>query len=290
MRRFLQIIFFGFIAILYSLNLSAQTTITVTGPLASGNYYVNFPCDVSTIKVEVWGGGGGGGGDNTNPATKGGGGGGGGYSMRNITVTGGTYLFTMAVGGGGAAGAAGGGTGGNGGNTTFTDGTWTLTANGGRGGIGTGGAGGAGGTATGGTTNTTGTAGVSGATTGAGGASPNGGAGGAAAANNNPGNPGIVPGGGGSGGNRIAAPNRAGGGGAAGRLVITYTTSLPNYCSPTVTVAIEPITNVTFAGINNTTPNTSGIDHEQFCLTANVAQGGTYPIALQGNTVCPYTN
>ncbi|MBX2920381.1 MAG: T9SS type A sorting domain-containing protein [Ferruginibacter sp.] len=270
----------------------AQTTYTITinGPVASTNYYYNFPCDVTSITVECWGGGGGGGGDNSNAASNGGGGGGGGYASSVILITGGTYTFTMACGGGGTAGLANGGNGGTGGTTTFNDGVYNLTANGGAGGNGTGGAGGNGGISTGGTTNTTGANGTVGTAGGAGGAGANGGAGGGAAANNNTGNAGTPPGGGGSGGNRRSSPNRAGGAGAAGRFSLTFTTSLPIYCNPGVLVTIEPITNVNFAGINNTTGATSTIESEAFCTTANVTLGNTYPISFQGNTAGNYTD
>lgn len=58
------------------------------------------------------------------------------------------------------------------------------------------------------------------------------------------------------------------------------------YCGTTFTSGVEPITLVNFAGINNTTDNTTGgVAHEDYTsLTANVNFGSTYPITLKGNT------
>jgi hypothetical protein len=53
---------------------------------------------------------------------------------------------------------------------------------------------------------------------------------------------------------------------------------------------VEPITKVTFAGIDNTTPATSSIPLEDFtAISGNVLVGSTYLISVQGNTVGPYT-
>ncbi|MDR2236973.1 MAG: choice-of-anchor J domain-containing protein [Chryseobacterium sp.] len=68
----------------------------------------------------------------------------------------------------------------------------------------------------------------------------------------------------------------------------------PVYCNPIIfedsifgEPGDEPITQVTFAGINNTTSNTAytGNSHELFLeQTASVAQGQSYDITLKGNT------
>lgn len=95
------------------------------------------PANVRAIYVECVGGGGGGGGvDGQGAGTGAGaaGGGGGGYVAKLITSPSASYTYTTGAGGtGGAAGANNGTTGGN---TTFTDGTLTLTADGGIGGTG----------------------------------------------------------------------------------------------------------------------------------------------------------
>lgn len=65
------------------------------------------------------------------------------------------------------------------------------------------------------------------------------------------------------------------------------------YCGPmTFTSNVEPITLVNFAGINNTSSATVGLNngttiiaHEDYTtLTGNVLAGSTYPITLKGNT------
>ena len=63
------------------------------------------------------------------------------------------------------------------------------------------------------------------------------------------------------------------------------------YCPVAFTTAVEPITLVNFAGINNTTPNTIGpasatiLPLENFtALTGNVVTGSSYPITVKGNT------
>ena len=99
--------------------------------------------------------GAGGAGDGNGGSGNAGGGGAGGYSKKSVTLSTSTN-WTIAVGAGGTG--AGNGTGGNGGNTTATDGSSSLTANGGVGGSGT--AAGTGGTASGGDVNRTGGAGA----------------------------------------------------------------------------------------------------------------------------------
>jgi len=258
----------------------------VTYTSGSGTFTV--PCDVTSITVEIWGGGGAGGAADANP-NGGSGGGAGGYSTATLTVTpGATFSYTV-----GAGGTGGVNNGGSGGTTTFG----TMTANGGNGGGQNQGSFGSGGTASGGTTNVTGGNGGQGTTSlgAAGGAAGGGGGTGGAArtGTSNNGNTGNPPGGGGSGALRVSSGGgRTGGDGARGEIRITYTSSLFTYCSPTFTDGMEPITNVTFAGINNTTSNTSGGTQylESFCTTASVQQGDTVPISVKGNTVGTFTN
>ena len=58
------------------------------------------------------------------------------------------------------------------------------------------------------------------------------------------------------------------------------------YCVPSFTSSVFPISNVTFAGINNTTTNGIGgtDDLQAFCDTASVDRGSTYTINITGNT------
>ncbi|MDR2206189.1 MAG: T9SS type A sorting domain-containing protein [Flavobacteriaceae bacterium] len=67
-----------------------------------------------------------------------------------------------------------------------------------------------------------------------------------------------------------------------------YTVFVDAYCGPLDFISgVEPITNVTFAGINNTTsPTVNGTPAHEYFLdqTANVTQGQTFPISLNGNT------
>ena len=88
-------------------------------------------------------------------------------------------------------------------------------------------------------------------------------------------------------------------GSASGCTVNSFTTSaIPEYCGPIVFEWFfgdgdEPITLVDFAGINNST-NTEpyvGDSHEFFLdQTANVTQGESYDIKLEGNTGGNYEN
>ena len=109
---------------------------------------------------------------------------------------------------------------------------------------------------------------------------------------------GMQPGGGGGGARRSDPPttgNYEGGDGGHGKVVITYNGAPYGYCNKNYTT-VEPITNVTFAGINNTTDPTVGDSPvfpalERFCsLSANVAKGTTYPITVKGNTDGPHTD
>jgi hypothetical protein len=280
-----------------------QTTVPYT---TSGAGTWTVPCGVTSITVEIWGAGGGGQRAEGNPSA-GGGGSGGGYIRTTYTVTPGT-AYNLHVGAGGT-----GNSGGNGESSWFVNNT-TLLAIGGRGAgaavtanntWGTGAVapttgniggsivstyGGNGGTAI---SNVSGGGGSSaGNTTGnnasgvTGGAAPtNGFAGVNGLSANSAGNPGNV-GSGGSGGRTGNPTDRNGGAGGRGEIRITYTSTFATYCTPTFTSGVEPITNVTFAGINRTTPATVGGTPalESFCDTGNVQQGTSYAISLKGNT------
>lgn len=58
------------------------------------------------------------------------------------------------------------------------------------------------------------------------------------------------------------------------------------YCGETFPSGVEPITRVTFAGINNTSPAAiGGTPHQNFTsIVGNVVLGLSYPISVQGNT------
>ena len=256
---------------------------------SSGTFVV--PCDVTSITVKVWGGGGAGGGSTSN--NEGGeGGGAGGYTTSMLSVTTG-QLINYVVGSGGNGST---GDGGNGGASSFL----TLIANGGSGGDDNGNnTEGFGGSASGGTTNTPGVnGGVGGGSTGGkGGNAANGGAGGAGGTSNSNGSNGAVPGGGGGGGVKNnngggGGSNRSGGDGGRGQIEVTYTSALSNYCTPSYNSNVEPITNVTFAGINNSSTNTlGGSSLESFCITGSVIKGSTTnAISVKGNTDGNYTD
>lgn len=253
--------------------------ITINTP-GSGSWTV--PCDVTSITVEAWGAGGAGGAADNNP-NGGSGGGGGGYTAYTIAVTP-NQIINYTVGNGGNGG------GGNGGNGTPTT-ILALTANGGTGGGQNQGTIGTGGTATGGTTNTNGTNGSLGTNIlGAAGGFSNGLAGGASRNTYGNGNNATNPGSGGAGGFRNCGggcSGRNGGDGADGQIRITYTSVYQNYCTPSFTTGVRSISNVTFAGINNTTANAvnAGTQHEIFCNIGTVIQGSaTNTISLKGNT------
>ncbi|MDP3681848.1 MAG: T9SS sorting signal type C domain-containing protein [Flavobacterium sp.] len=256
---------------------SQTVTVTTTG---AGTFVV--PCGVTSITVRAWGAGGAGGGSR-NAGASGDGGGAGGYSMGTFTVTAGQNINYF-VGNGGAGSTNDGA---NGGNTTIAG--FGLAANGGTGGNRNGGTiSGLGGTASGGTVNTSGANGAIGGsnTGGNGGAAPNGGTGGIGVANGNGGN-GVAPGGGGGGGERgNTGGNRSGGDGGNGRIEITYTSTFQSYCLPSFNNGVEPITNVTFAGINNNSTNAlGGPSLESFCITGSVVQGSvSNVISVKGNT------
>ncbi|TDE55322.1 T9SS sorting signal type C domain-containing protein [Flavobacterium sp. GT3P67] len=255
---------------------SQTVTVTTTG---AGTFVV--PCDVTSITVKAWGAGGAGGGSRTS-GDSGDGGGAGGYCIGIFAVTSGQTINYI-VGTGGAGGTDDGA---NGGNTTIL--SLGIAANGGSGGDRNGGSvTGLGGTASGGTINTSGANGTIGGsnTGGTGGSAPNGGAGGTGVTNGN-GLNGNAPGGGGGGGEDASGSggNRSGGNGGNGRIEITST--FKAYCMPSFNNGVEPITNVTFAGINNTTTNVlGGPSLESFCITGSVIQGSVLnAISVKGNT------
>jgi len=269
------------ITFFFSFFLSYGQTVTIT-TTGVGTFVV--PCGVTSITVRAWGAGGAGGGSTIN-GDSGDGGGSGGYTTGVFTVTAGqTINYSIGAGGTGSTGD-----GANGGNTTIAD--LGLAANGGTGGNRNGGTvSGLGGSASGGTA-TPGANGGAGVinTGGNGGDAPNGGVGGVGR-NNRDGDNGFAPGGGGGGGERengAMGRSRSGGDGGNGRIEITYA----YYCLPTFNNDIEPITNVTFAGVNKTSTNilngTPAI--ESFCDVATVTQGTTYPISIKGNTFGNYT-
>ncbi|HLF52297.1 GEVED domain-containing protein [Flavobacterium sp.] len=264
----------------------AQTTITIS---ATGTGTFIVPCDVTSITVEVWGGGGAGGGTTVNTAKGGGGGAGGTYVSSTFnSLTGGT-VFNYSVG----LGAIGTTTAGPTGSSSWFSAVGVLYAQGGAGGEAPNGGtvfGGTGSIATSiGTTKTAGVTGSNGTTTigGAGGAGGNsGGAGGVSISAGADGNTGIQPGGGGGGAFVNNNTNRNGGNGGNGQIKITYTSTSSTYCTPSFGNGVEPITNVTFAGINNTTTNVlGGSSLENFCITGTVLQGSaTNVISIKGNT------
>jgi len=277
-KSFLQKASFFILLLTFSYNYS-QTTVSSTG---AGVYSWTVPsCGVSSITIEAWGAGGAGGGGTINK-DGGQGGGGGSYTTTTIAVTAGQVIdFTVGAGG---TGSVGDGT--DGGDTTVV--SPVLTAGGGQGGIFEGTSNPANqGIASGGTTNTNGSNGAIGGGnsggSGGNGAGPGGGTGGTGNMNGNGGTGGAIGAGGGGG------EQGSGGNGADGQVDITYTIASA-YCGITYATAIEAITNVTFAGINNTTAaGTAGGDHEILCDTANVLQGGSYPISVNGDTGGAFT-
>ncbi|MCF6142284.1 GEVED domain-containing protein [Flavobacterium sp. K77] len=287
------IAFFFFVS-LFSFGQSIQTF------NSSGTFTV--PCGVTSITVQVWGAGGGG---DRNQSR---GGGGGAFAQSTLNVSEGNS-FAVTIGQGGAAGTganggdstfgtlviARGGNGGNGGNNAGRGGQGSssvgdITFSGGDGGTSTGNGGAGGGAGAGrinnganGGNTTTGTGANGGTGTNGGGNGGNGGG------TNGSGSVGVVPGGGG--GERGRDGNNSGGGGN-GRVVITYISASSGYCTPSFDTRVDPITNVTFAGINNTTSNTlGGSSLEIFCNTGSVVQGSAInAISVKGNTAGNYTD
>lgn len=94
---------------------------------------------------------------------------------------------------------------------------------------------------------------------------------------------------------KVVAKNSAGE--ATGCSVFSFTTSVDPfapYCGPLAfATAVEPITLVNFAGINNATSATvaGATAHELFTsITGNVTAGSSYTITLKGNSDGNYTN
>jgi subtilisin-like proprotein convertase family protein len=304
MRIFYQII----ICLLFYVNgFSQAQTVEFRNP---GSYQWMVPCGVTSITVEAWGAG-------ASGVRGTGGGGGGAYARKVISVSpGATYSLYVGRGGGTYGGswlsnpnyegensvfgsnlvkAEGGGQSGSIvrggrasssiGDATFSGGNGGLVANG-NGGSGGGGSAGTANDGFGGSSNSNSNGGMGGA-----GGVEGGGSGGRGGNNNSSGANGNAPGGGGGErGNTGLFSSAASGDGGKGRIMITYT-GIPDYCTPSFS-NVEPITNVTFAGINNTTTNSTRnvSDNEAFCLTANVLQGESSLIFLQGNTNGNYTN
>ena len=76
-------------------------------------------------------------------------------------------------------------------------------------------------------------------------------------------------------------------GDAPGCTEVMFTTTGVVYCGPLVYTTVEPTTNVTFAGINNTTSATlNGTPAHEFFLNqiGTVLTNTTYPISLNANT------
>ena len=278
-KFFTYILFF----FLFSNFTFGQTTITIS-PTGSGTFSV--PCDVTSLTVEAWGGGGAGGGATANRSKGGAGGAGGTYALSVLTVTPGQIIsYNVGAGANGAssAGAAG-------------EASWfitngTLYAQGGAGGAAPNDGtvlGGVGSIASSiGTTRIAGVNGANGTTTigGAGGDGANSGGAGGNQTDRGDGDNGAQPGGGGGGAFVDNNSDRIGGNGGNGQIKITYTNSLQTYCVTGYSSGTEAITNVTFAGINNTTgANATGGNHEYFCDTASVMQSGSYTISVNGDT------
>ena len=276
--------------IFFSNSTFSQTSITISST-GSGTFTV--PCDVTSLTVQAWGGGGAGGGTTTNNAEGGGGGAGGTYVSSTLTVTPGQVLNYYV-----GAGANGQTSAGNTGQASWFNTTGTLYAQGGAGGAAPNSGtvlGGIGSIASSiGTIRLAGANGVNGTLTvgGAGGNGANfGGTGGNQRTTGGNGYNGLSPGGGGGGAFVNNGANRVGGNGGDGQIIITYTTSLLAYCATGYSTANEAITNVTFAGINNSTgANTTGGNHEYFCDTAIVEQSGTYTISVNGDTEGNYSD
>lgn len=289
--RLLLMVLFVFLTPMVSFG---QTTKSFT---SSGIFTI--PCGVTSVTVKVWGAGGGGNND-TNY-----GGGGGAFAQSTFAVSSAdVYAITVGLGASSGSGAAGGDSsfgsivvakGGKGG--SFKNGGLVsqsigdIKFKGGDGGKSTGNAGAGGGAGAGTANNGANGEDASGYTRGSGGVGLNGGGnGGNGGANYNSGSNGAFPGGGG--GERGKSGSSSGGGGN-GLIEIIYTSPFNSYCIPSYNNRVEPITNVTFAGINNTTTNiTGGASLEVFCSPlATVIQGsGTNAISVKGNTVGNYSN
>ncbi|GEM_PF-6653020 len=276
----------------------------------AGTFTWQAPCDVTSIVVECWGAGGSGGGVSSFPLASSGGSGGGYVKNTAFTVIPGT-IYTIRV-GAGVTGTTGAGSSGQ--SSWFGSITSVLAVGGLGGAVGSpgmavssgnigfspgfsfyGGSGAINSTTTssggGGGSAGTGSNGLSAIGTAGGVAVTGGSVGGVGRSTNNNGGAGAVLGGGG-GGARGTTATKIGGIGGKGKVQITYTTSQVVYCSPTFTTAVNPITNVTFAGINNTTSGTVGGTpaSEKFCMTGTVVKGSVNTISVSGNTNGNFTD
>jgi len=278
--------------LLTSISTNAQTVVNIN-TAGAGTFIV--PCGVNSIQVEVWGGGGSGGGTSTNLAGPGAGGAGGGYALKTFAVTGGQAI-NYSVGAGGTGNQV---SPSNSGQASWFSSNATLNATGGQGATayntpGTGSSVGCIGDSI--LPGTNGSIGA-GSTSGQGGAGGSGlgigGAGGVSRIAENAGATGSSPGGGGSGALILSNANLNGGSGGAGGIRITYTPIFATYCTPTFTT-VEPISNVTFAGIFNNSNSLVGGSpaYQSFCSpTATVIQGSvTNAISVKGNTGGNFTN
>ncbi|WP_299777410.1 GEVED domain-containing protein [uncultured Formosa sp.] len=263
-KQFTLVLCFALIGV----NGFGQTVVNLSTP-GTGTYEI--PCGVTKIDIEVWGSGGAGGGSTIKNAGGDGGDAGKYASNSNISVAEGEILnYTIAAGGTGTTGGS------NNGGQSFiqaqgpTSYDW-VGANGGNGGDKA--------------NNNSDTAndGIdapndnNGISIGAGGLANNVGDG------SNGG-----PGAGGGGGTRRGNNNATGGDGGDGYIRITMygDSGSSSYCTTSFT-SVEPITNVTFAGINNTTDDTINGSQglETFCdISGTVTQGETYEITIKGNT------
>jgi len=86
-------------------------------------------------------------------------------------------------------------------------------------------------------------------------------------------------------------------GSATGCMTYSFTTAanpFAPYCGPLkFSTTVEPITKVTFGGIDNASSaaTSGGIAHEDYTsIVGNVTQGGTYEVSLEGNTNGNWTN
>lgn len=280
------------------------------------------PCGVTSIKVEAWGAGGSGGSRNSTGNAAGGGGGA--YASSTFTVEpGSSFDYIIGKGGivgefnatGGDGGAsifgnsivkADGGKGGNHGGSVGSIGgkggyainsVGDITFSGGNGGNGsmiqflvngvqniTNGVGGAGGGAAG----PSGNGGNALAETPGVGSFDFGGNGapGFNGVDNFAGLPGLNYGGGGSGSFRYNANRLRGGYGANGLIRITYTKVIMDYCAPTFTSGVRPITSVQINDLLNTSSQlTTSSATENFCNVVNVTQGATTnTLTVKANT------
>ncbi|SFU30672.1 hypothetical protein SAMN05216480_101591 [Pustulibacterium marinum] len=271
-----------FSAVVFSQNNQTETFNT------PGNSTFEVPCGVTSITIEAWGAGGAGGGSSNNNAGGGAGGGGGAYVRRTFNnLSGGeTVSFTIGAGGEGHYNADGD----NGESTIINFTGYTMTAGGGYGGQrNQNGQPGQPGQPSGGSQNNNGQNGSNGnnSTGGDGGNAGNtnagGGYGGDGQQSQN-GEDGENPGGGGGGGEGYHNDSKKGGDGGNGQVKITYSQSSGSYCIPTFGTT-RPITNVTFAGINNSSSNSTSYGaYDSYCDEATVTQGGTYNISVSSET------